>query len=378
MSLKVLVVDNKPESLASLIKYLAQFDFMVYAAAGVAKVLAILEAEDYGVVMIDVNYNEMNAFELAGVIKDNPDTKDIPIIFITDGSEKKDFVISGLQAGGVDFIPKPFDVIVLMLKIRNFLMFSHAMKTVVKNNKELSRLNSLLEDNINYSNKLNRMLSDEKQRSDDLLLNILPAEVADELKEKGKAGARYFGNVTVLFTDFVAFTKAGERLSPQELVSELDTCFQTFDIIMGAHNIEKIKTNGDSYLAVAGVPAPHARHAHACINAALEIVGFMKHRKAVLGDKTFDIRIGIHSGNVVAGIVGLKKFAFDIWGDTVNTAARLEEKCAANRINISDTTYQLVKDEFKTEYRGAIEAKNKGPLKMYYIADDSTNDATTT
>ncbi len=369
MALKILVVDNKPESLASLVKFLANFDFIVEAVSGVAKVLHLLEQEDYGVVMIDVNYKEMNAFEFAGLIKDKPETKDIPVIFIADGNEKKDFLISGLQAGGVDFIPKPFDVILLMLKIRNFLMFSYAMKTVVKNNTELSRLNMLLEDNINYSNKLNRLLSDEKQRSDDLLLNILPAEVADELKETGRAGARFFTDVTVIFTDFVAFTKAGERLSPQELVSELDTCFQAFDTIMGAHNIEKIKTNGDSYLAAAGVPVPHADHAKACVSAALEIIRFMTQRKKLVGDKTFDIRIGIHSGNVVAGIVGIKKFAYDIWGDAVNTAARLEEKCLSNRINISDSTYRLVKDDFEIEYRGEIPAKNKGLLKMYFISN---------
>ena len=210
-------------------------------------------------------------------------------------------------------------------------------------------------------------LKEEKQKSEDLLLNILPPEVAEELKNKGSAAAKLFDNVTVLFTDFVGFTKISERLSPQKLVDELDACFKVFDGIMDKYKIEKIKTVGDAYLAASGLPVPDAEHAENAVSAATEIIRFMQQRKAELGDKTFEIRIGIHSGSVVAGIVGVKKFAYDIWGDTVNTAARMEQNCEPGRINISETTYELVKDEFPCEYRGEIEAKGKGALKMYYI-----------
>ena len=215
--------------------------------------------------------------------------------------------------------------------------------------------------------KSNALLAKEKLRSDNLLLNILPVEVAEELKDKGSADAKYFDNVSVLFTDFVGFTKTSERLTPHELIFELDACFKVFDGIMGKYKIEKIKTIGDAYLAVSGLPVADPLHAEHIILAALEIQGFMLKRRESLGDKTFEIRIGIHSGAVIAGIVGVKKFAYDIWGDTVNTAARMEQNCVGGKINVSESTYQLVKDKFIFIPRGKIEAKNKGQIEMYFI-----------
>jgi len=208
----------------------------------------------------------------------------------------------------------------------------------------------------------------ERKKSDGLLLNILPGEVADELKANGTTTAKHYDNVTVIFTDFVNFTSAGARMSPQALIDELHTCFKIFDEITGKYGIEKIKTIGDAYLAVAGLPRDDPKHAENVIRAAIEINAFMQDRLAKLGSSTFEIRIGIHSGSVVAGIVGVKKFAYDIWGDTVNTAARMEQNSEAGKINISATTYELVKDKFTCEYRGEIDAKGKGMLKMYYVS----------
>ena len=210
-----------------------------------------------------------------------------------------------------------------------------------------------------------------RRKSDALLLNILPAEIAEELKRKGSSAARQFDAVTVLFTDFVNFTNAGERMSAQQLVSELDTCFKAFDAIIGRHRIEKIKTIGDAYLAVAGLPQADAAHAQHMVHAAIEIMEFIKQRKAAIGEDAFEVRIGIHSGPVVAGIVGVKKFAYDIWGDTVNTAARMEQACEPGRINISETTYELVSTVYSCTFRGEIIAKNKGPLKMYFVEGKS-------
>lgn len=211
-------------------------------------------------------------------------------------------------------------------------------------------------------------ISKEKRRSDQLLLNILPSEVAEELKTKGSANAKQFDNVTVLFTDFISFTTVSEQLTPQELVDELHSCFMGFDEIMEKYGIEKIKTIGDAYLAVCGLPQPNEKHAENVVYAAIEIKEFMENRRQTLGEKTFGIRIGLNSGSVVAGIVGVKKFAYDIWGDTVNTAARMEQNSEAGKINISETTYELVKDKYKCEYRGEIDAKNKGKLKMYFVS----------
>lgn len=209
----------------------------------------------------------------------------------------------------------------------------------------------------------------ERRKSERLLLNILPQSVAAELKKKGSSEAQYYNNVTVLFTDFVGFTKVSERLTPKELVDELDTCFRVFDEIMVRHNIEKIKTIGDAYMAVCGLPEANPDHAKNIIQASREIVQFMRERKATVGENTFEIRVGVHTGNVVAGIVGVKKFAYDIWGDTVNTAARMEQNSEPGRINISASTYHIIKEEFSCTYRGDLEAKNKGKLSMYFVDD---------
>jgi adenylate cyclase len=215
--------------------------------------------------------------------------------------------------------------------------------------------------------KQHEELKNEKKKTDDLLLNILPEEIAEELKQKGSSGARHFDHVSVLFTDFVNFTKAGERMSPQELVDELDTCFKMFDSIISKYGIEKIKTIGDAYMAVCGLPTADSEHATKVATAAVEIRQYIAERRKQMGDKAFEIRIGIHSGSVVAGIVGVKKFAYDIWGDTVNTAARMEQNSEPGKINISQTSYELVKDSFNCHYRGEIDAKNKGALKMYFL-----------
>lgn len=224
-------------------------------------------------------------------------------------------------------------------------------------------------------NKSNKIITKEKKRSDELLLNILPAEVAEELKDKGSAEAKYFQEVTVFFSDFVGFTKVAERMTPQQLVNELDACFKGFDHIMTKYNIEKIKTVGDAYLAVSGLPLNDPNHAEKIIRAAIEIRDFQLERKRLMGDMTFEVRIGAHSGSVVAGIVGVKKFAYDIWGDTVNTAARMEQNSMPGKINISEVTYQLVKDKFSCEFRGKIQAKNKGELSMYFVNASTTEDA---
>ena len=204
----------------------------------------------------------------------------------------------------------------------------------------------------------------------ELLLNILPEEVADELKAKGSADAQMIDEVTVLFTDFKGFTQLSEKLSPKALVAEINECFSAFDHIMTKYGIEKIKTIGDAYMAAGGLPIPNATHANDVVNAALEIQAFMQdHKKtrAAAGELFFEIRIGVHTGPVVAGIVGVKKFQYDIWGDTVNTASRMESSGEAGKINISETTFEIVRENFDCKYRGKIEAKNKGLIDMYFV-----------
>ncbi|MBP9081124.1 MAG: hypothetical protein KBF80_12820 [Flavobacteriales bacterium] len=248
----------------------------------------------------------------------------------------------------------------------------------------------------------------EKKRSDELLLNILPAEVAEELKAKGAAEARLIEQVTILFTDFKGFTAISERMGPRDLVRDLHECFSAFDRICEKHGLEKIKTIGDAYMAAGGLPTPNTTHATDVVKAALEIRDFIaqgKAHKQAKGLPWFEVRIGVHTGPVVAGIVGVKKFQYHIWGDTVNTASRMESSGEVGMVNISGATYALVKDAlvssrlsvassqllvpttaagqlttdnlqlttrpaftFTFTPRGKVQAKGKGEMEMYFVS----------
>ena len=215
----------------------------------------------------------------------------------------------------------------------------------------------------------NRIIQEERQRSENLLLNILPYSIAEELKTLGHANTRRYDSVSVLFADFKNFTAIAEKLTPEELVSELDLCFKGFDKIMGKYGMEKIKTIGDAYMCACGLPTPNPAHARNVIMAAREMVELVNNALQMEdGLNHFEIRIGIHTGPVVAGIVGIKKWQYDIWGDTVNIAARMESASKPGRINLSETTYREIESEFLCEYRGEIEVKNRGALKMYFLS----------
>jgi adenylate cyclase len=215
-----------------------------------------------------------------------------------------------------------------------------------------------------------KKITEAKQRSDELLLNILPEETAEELKETGTAKAKSFDMVTVMFTDFKNFTQASEKLSAEELVEEINVCYSEFDRIITKYGIEKIKTIGDSYMCAGGIPVSNGTHPVDVVKAGLEMQQFIeenKKQRIARDEPFFDLRLGIHTGPVVAGIVGIKKFAYDIWGDTVNTASRMESSGQIGKVNISGPTYELVKDHFECTYRGKIEAKNKGQIDMYFV-----------
>jgi len=220
-----------------------------------------------------------------------------------------------------------------------------------------------------FIRKTKEIIEKEKDRSDHLLLNVLPKETADELMENGKVVAKKFDSVTVLFTDFKGFTHYSENMAPEKLVETVGVYFEKFDDIMEKYGLEKIKTIGDAYMCAGGLPYPTKDHAHKMVQAAFEIVDFVNETKnnAKEGQVYFDIRVGINTGPVVAGVVGNKKFSYDIWGDTVNVASRMESMSEPGKINISNSTYELIKTNFDCEYRGQIEAKNRGKVKMYFV-----------
>jgi adenylate cyclase len=270
--------------------------------------------------------------------------KENQIMLLNQESEFNNLVKS-VMAGGLLII-----VVIALLLYRNFL------------NKK--KANLLL-------TQQNEVIEAEKKKSDDLLLNILPIETAKELKEKGYSEARYYDQVTILFTDFKGFTTLSEKLSPAELVEEIDYCFKAFDHIVTKYGIEKIKTIGDSYMAAGGLPKPFENSVENTLKAAIEMRDFIndlaiqrkRHNRLF-----FEVRVGVHTGSVVAGIVGIKKFAYDVWGDTVNTASRMESSSQVGKVNISGNTYRLIKDnpEFEFERRGEIAVKGKGDIEMYF------------
>ncbi len=212
-------------------------------------------------------------------------------------------------------------------------------------------------------------LKEDKEKIDHLLLNILPSEIAQELKDTGQVKPVHYKMTTIVFTDFVDFTKISEQLSPEELIFELDNFFSAFDRVIGEHKLEKLKTIGDSYMFAGGVPIETNTNALDSALASLKIRNYVaaRNKEKVANKKQWEIRIGMNSGPIMAGIVGTRKFVYDIWGDTVNVASRMESSGTPGEINISESTYNLLKDFFQTEYRGKLNAKNKGELNMYYL-----------
>ncbi|HYD22529.1 MAG TPA: adenylate/guanylate cyclase domain-containing protein [Flavipsychrobacter sp.] len=224
-------------------------------------------------------------------------------------------------------------------------------------------------------NRSRQVIADQQKTSDTLLLNILPAHVAEELKSNGKTNPTLHENATILFSDFKDFTQFSELFTPEELIGELAKCFETFDDIISRHGLEKIKTIGDAYMCVGGISRERGGAAYSAersVLAAMEMAQYIRDvrtQKLNDGKAYWDVRIGVHTGDVVAGIVGKRKFVFDIWGDAVNVANRLQTCSEEGRVNISDTTYKLVKDYFLCSPRGKIAVKNKGELDMYFVDD---------
>lgn len=250
-------------------------------------------------------------------------------------------------------------IILLSFSIMVYRMFRQKKKANILLNKQNKQI---------QEQKLE--IENEKEKSDNLLLNILPKATANELKATGYAIPRYYKSVSVLFTDFKGFTKACAGLAPEEVVRELHMYFEAFDDIIEKNGLEKIKTIGDAYMCAGGLPQENSGHPTATINAAIEMQQFMdklKTERVKAKRPYWDLRIGIHTGEIIAGVVGKKKFAYDIWGNTVNIASRMETACEPGKINISEATYSLVKDSFHCESRGKIEAKNVGAIEMYFV-----------
>jgi class 3 adenylate cyclase len=237
-----------------------------------------------------------------------------------------------------------------------------------------SRRQNYYEEKLAESNRLiqqkKEQIKQEKAKSDELLLNILPEDIADELKISGRSEARNYNMVSVLFADIKGFTTSAEKMSATDVVKHLEYYFTAFDEIMDRYALEKIKTIGDAYMAAGGIPQPNTSNSIEMVCAALEMQNFMrqhKERNNKPDDLCWELRLGINTGPLVAGVIGKNKFAYDVWGDTVNTASRMESNGIVNKVNVSGVTHELVKDYFECEYRGKIEVKGKGEIDMYFV-----------
>lgn len=342
-------------------------------------------------IILDSN-DELYLVEMLNYFRSRRVFKHVPILILTDYSTK--FIEKFSAFGIVDFLQKPVDDFLLsytllytyhiskslqLLQSENLILkqkLIHLEKLRVTNiglasaSQRLEDINFLLEESQAKIKKQQRELIVAKNKSEDLLRNILPEEISRELIINGVATPQYYKKVSVMFTDFVGFTKVCENREPKDMTQELNRHFSYFDDLCEIHYLEKIKTIGDAYMCAGGIPMRNNSNPFDIIFAAMKMIAYMKivnKEKQDNNEPLWQIRVGIHTGSVVAGVIGKRKFAYDIWGDAVNTAARMESTSESDKINISEETYRLVKDYFDCTYRGKIYAKNKGEIAMYFV-----------
>lgn len=366
----VLYVDDEENNLNSFRAALRR-NYNIFTAHSGEEGIGILSKNDIHVVVTDQRMPNMTGVQFLQHIPGDQDN----IRIILTGFSDMESIIDAINTGKVyRYITKPWDKDELKITIDN------AIETVVlrRNNKklikELQEHNEQLEEKVRLRTKeiekQKELIESAKAQSDSLLLNILPGEIAEELKQFGKSYARKHDQVSVLFADIKGFTSITEKLTPVKLVTQLDEIFGAFDNIIVKYGMEKIKTIGDAYMCACGLPKADEENAVKAVKAGLDMQHYI--RDFGLANKVqdlpvFEMRIGVHTGPLVAGVVGFKKFAYDIWGDAVNLAAQMEQNSEVGKVNISGETYSLVKDFFECTHRGKIAAKSKGQIDMYFV-----------
>ena len=374
----ILYVDDEINNLNSFRAALRR-NYNVFTAESGEEGIDIISKNDIHVVVTDQRMPNMTGVQFLQHIPGDQDN----IRIILTGFSDIESIIEAINTGKIyRYITKPWDKEELKITIDN------AVETVMlrRNNKklisELQAYNEHLEEKVrNRTAEVERqkeLIQAAKMQSDSLLLNILPDEIAEELKRFGRSYARKHPQVSVLFADIKGFTMVAETLSPEKLVTALDEVFRAFDNIVDKYDMEKIKTIGDAYMCACGLPRSDGDNALKAVKTAIDMQQFIHGfglACRIQNLPEFEIRIGIHTGPVIAGVVGSRKFAYDIWGDTVNLASLMEQHGEAGRINISASTYSLIKDKYECIHRGKIEVKSKGGIDMYFIGDASTNSA---
>ena len=341
----ILIVDDKEINRDILSRHLERRGHMTTGAENGVRALELVGATRFDLVLLDIRMPQMNGYEVLRRLKSDPSLRDIPVIVIS-ALDEMESVVRCIEMGAEDYLPKPFNPVLLQARIGASL-----------EKKRLRDQEQLYLEQIRF----------ERAKSERLLLNVLPEAIAARLKEGEHVIAERYEEVTVLFADIVGFTEYSASTSPEKLVYLLNDIFSSFDRLADRHGVEKIKTIGDAYMAVGGVPTPRHDHAPAIAEMALDMQEEIARVKSD-GIAPLDIRVGINAGPVIAGIIGTRKFIYDLWGDTVNTASRMESHGLVGRIQVTAHTYERLKHAYRFEERGVILVKGKGEMTTYVLA----------
>lgn len=339
----ILIVDDSVVVRELLTERLQYDGFNVQSVTNGRSALKIINEYPFDVILLDIMMPKMNGFEVLTHLKTTPNLRHLPVIMMSSMDDQAG-IIKCIRLGAEDYLIKPLDTILLKARIDACLVRKQWRD---KEQAYLARIKT------------------EQERSDRLLLNILPPLIAERLKKGEQTIADSFDKATVLFADIVDFTRYASQLQPAEILYTLNQIFSAFDQLVSKYQLEKIKTIGDAYMVVGGVPQKRADHAQAVAEMALEMRQIVAQHKA--NGKPFQIRIGINTGPVVAGVIGRKKFSYDLWGDTVNVASRMEELGKPNTIHITDKTYRQLQAHYQFSKRGLIPVKGKGKMRTYFL-----------
>jgi class 3 adenylate cyclase len=347
---RILVVDDNASNRDLLARRLERQGHTIFQAEDGTAALALVEKESLDLILLDLMMPGISGYDVLASLKANPRHREIPVIMISALNEL-DSVVRCIEAGADDYLAKPFDPTLLRARVGSSLEKKHLR----------DREREMVE-----------ALRSEKERSEHLLLNILPKRIVTRLNGGETVIADQLSDVTILFSDLVGFTKLSSRLSAADLVQLLNALFSEFDRLALGLGIEKIKTIGDAYMLVGGLPEPRPDHAHAVADMALAMIGVVERMNRDL-PTPLQMRIGIHSGDVVAGVIGTHKFAYDIWGDAVNIASRMESHSMPNRIQVSAATQKHLHRDFRLESHGSVEVKGKGAMETYFLLGRASN-----
>jgi len=347
----VLVVDDDEGNRDVLSRRLLRDGYEVMLAETGRQALRMARRYNFDIVLLDIMMPEMDGITVLAEIRKDPNLRHLPVVMVSSVDETES-VVRCLELGADDYLPKPFNPVILRARLNSLMERKRLQDNEARRTAELEK--ALAE------------VARQREKGEELLLNILPASVARELQADGIVQPMYFEDVTIVFGDFVGFTLAKERLPADELVTILHEYFTAFDLIMKRYGLQKLKTIGDSYMFAGGLPVRNPAHPVDAILAAFEMLHAT--RQLAGQDKVnWQLRIGVHTGPVIAGVVGIHKFAFDIWGDAVNFSSRMESSGTPGRVHLSANTYARVKDFFDCEKRERLKLKDGREVETYFV-----------